>query len=395
MSDRLQKKILLIIFLAFVILFFSTIIFLYTQKNIHLYSFSQNIISYEIGFVPNGLLGSIIIKLKKVLNIQPAILLSFIYLLLHITNTGLFLILINNFARANFFIALFLIFNPVLIMFPLYDIGALFRKEAFVIFLLLFHFLISNLFIRKKISKCIYLKFVALVFIPGIIINCLISSIQFFLIPVHIIVIKNNLKITPRNLFALLTFFILLFFLIDYFKINTGHERLYKLTQEIIGNDQKISAAPFIWLKNNLYSSILLTIDEINNWENFHNVYLVRNYTLALIILLGPLIFIFSQLNFQNKSIHRNKILISLTPCLCLFFLGVDWGRWIHIIFMILIMYFSQFKFKKIIIPKNNYFILASIILVYVTSFGIPHCCAKNITLYGFWKNINFILNSF
>jgi len=109
-------------------------------------------------------------------------------------------------------------------------------------------------------------------------------------------------------------------FLIDYLKINTGHEHLYKLTQEIIGNDQKISAAPFIWLKNNLYTSILLTIDEIDNWENFHKVYLVRNYTLALIILLGPLIFIFSQLNFQNKSMQRNKILISLTPCLCLFF---------------------------------------------------------------------------
>jgi hypothetical protein len=395
MSDNLQKKILLIIFLAFVILFFSTIIFLYIQKNIHLYSFSQNIISYKIGFVPNGFLGSIIIKLKEVLNIEPAILLSFVYLLLHITNTGLFLILINNFARANFFITLFLIFNPALIMFPLYDIGALFRKEAFVIFLLLFHFLISNLFLRKKISKFIYIKILVLVIIPGIILNCLIYNVQFFLIPVHILVIKNNLNITRRNLFALLTFFILFFFLIDYLKINIDHEYLYKLTQEIIGNDQKISAAPFIWLENNLYTSILLTIYEINNWENFHKVYLIRNYTLALIILLVPLIFIFSQLNFQNKSIHRNKILISLTPCLCLFFLGVDWGRWIHIIFMTVIMYFSQFKFKKIIIPKNYYFVFTSIILVYVTSFGIPHCCAKNIALHGFWKNINFILNSF
>jgi hypothetical protein len=395
MSDNLQKKILLIIFLAFVILFFSTIIFLYIQKNIHLYSFSQNIISYKIGFVPNGFLGSIIIKLKEVLNIEPAILLSFVYLLLHITNTGLFLILINNFARANFFIALFLIFNPALIMFLLYDIGALFRKEAFVIFLLLFHFLISNLFLRKKISKFIYIKILVLVIIPGIILNCLIYNVQFFLIPVHILVIKNNLNITRRNLFALLTFFILFFFLIDYLKINIDHEYLYKLTQEIIGNDQKISAAPFIWLENNLYTSILLTIDEINNWENFHKVYLIRNYTLALIILLVPLIFIFSQLNFQNKSIHRNKILISLTPCLFLFFLGVDWGRWIHIIFMTVIMYFSQFKFKKIIIPKNYYFVFTSIILVYVTSFGIPHCCAKNIALHGFWKNINFILNSF
>jgi hypothetical protein len=55
MSDNLQKKILLIIFLAFVILFFSTIIFLYIQKNIHLYSFSQNIISYKINSPSLGL----------------------------------------------------------------------------------------------------------------------------------------------------------------------------------------------------------------------------------------------------------------------------------------------------------------------------------------------------
>ncbi len=350
-------------------------------------------ISYKLGFVPNGLLGSIILKLKEIFDLKTTTLISVIYLSLHTVNVGIFLILIKNFIRANFLIGAFLILHPILIVFPLYDIGALFRKEAFIIFLLLFHFFISNIFLKKKISKHSYQCLVILVIIPGIILNCLIYNLQFFLIPVHILIIDNNLAISRQKKIFLLIFFILFFFLIDYLKINTGYEYLYNITQSLIENEQEVLAAPFLWLKNNLISSILLTIKEIDNWKVLHNVNLITNYSLALFILIIPIFFIYLQLNFKSKPTHLYKILITLVPMLGLFFLGIDWGRWLHIIFITLIMYFSQFKFDVIIISKKCYYIFGSLILIYITSFGIPHCCAKSIFFFGFWKNINFILN--
>lgn len=395
MNDQLQKKILIIIFFVYAILFSTAITFIYLSKNIHLYSLSQNIISYKIGFVENGLLGSIIFKIKEFLNLHPTILISAIYLSLHITNLGLFLFLINNFIRANFLIGIFLILNPILIIFPLYDFGAIFRKEAFIIFLLLLHFLISSFFIEKKISKEVYTFLIKFLIIPGLIINCLIYNLQFLLIPIHILIMKNNLMISKKNLFIIVFFFSLYFFLIQYLKIKTGHQYLYELTQILIGNDLQIEIAPFLWLKNNIYSSIELTISEVSTWKNLHKINLITNYSIALLVLSGPFIFIFAHLNFYNKSKHLNKLLIYSSPSLAFFFLGVDWGRWFHIIFITIVMYFSQFKFEKIFISKIYYFVFMIMILLFSTSFGVPHCCAKNIFFYGFWRNVKFIFEIF
>ena len=82
---------------------------------------------------------------------------------------------------------------------------------------------------------------------------------------------------------------------------------------------------------------------------------------------------------------------LSIMPFLMLFFIGQDWGRWFHIILIVLFACFMQFKEKKLILPKNyTYKILTYVFIVFcILQFSftrIPHCCnlvRLNLNIFG------------
>jgi len=66
---------------------------------------------------------------------------------------------------------------------------------------------------------------------------------------------------------------------------------------------------------------------------------------------------------------------VSLIP---LFFVAIDWGRFIHIyIFMIFVSFLFDSCNKKIVIYK----IPLITVIIYASFWGIPHCCAQRPTL--------------
>ena len=73
------------------------------------------------------------------------------------------------------------------------------------------------------------------------------------------------------------------------------------------------------------------------------------------------------------------------------FFIGQDWGRWFHIILMLIVLSYMQFEEKKIIKFKTVYekiifFIILLFIIFQFTFTRIPHCCnlvRLNLDMYG------------
>jgi hypothetical protein len=101
-----------------------------------------------------------------------------------------------------------------------------------------------------------------------------------------------------------------------------------------------------------------------------------------------PIIFLFKS-STNNEKYKFILLLISIIPLFFLFFIGRDWGRWIHIILITTFCFYAQnLNIKKINFKLNNTYkyIVIIIFLSQLLFTRIPHCCniiSKNISLIG------------
>jgi hypothetical protein len=92
-----------------------------------------------------------------------------------------------------------------------------------------------------------------------------------------------------------------------------------------------------------------------------------------------PIFFLLFVTTDKNK-LYLVFISFSVVPFIFLFFIGRDWGRWMHIVIFLVFSCFIQFKEKKIHLPKNWRFKILSYIFIIFVVFQfaftrIPHCC--------------------
>ena len=73
-------------------------------------------------------------------------------LIFTIINIILFVLLLKKVSKKKF-LYIFLLLNPALILFPLYDTGGYLRKEIIVLTLMLVHTLVCNKYHNNKISQ--------------------------------------------------------------------------------------------------------------------------------------------------------------------------------------------------------------------------------------------------
>jgi len=112
-------------------------------------------------------------------------------------------------------------------------------------------------------------------------------------------------------------------------------------------------------------------------------------YYLAIFLFyLIPILFFLNKLTF-NADYKYTLLILSITPFFFLFFIARDWGRWMHIILIMIFCFYSQYVNKK---PKNiklkkKYKIYLFFFLIFQIFFTrIPHCCnliEKKISLIG------------
>ena len=382
MLNILNKNINLISFLFYFLIF--TYVYIFSLNNIiNLWTFNEVHINYSAGFLPRGLIGTIMLKLDS-LGFEKRIFFSSLFYIFTILNFLLFLNILKIKFK-NVLIFIFFVLNPSFILFNFYDLGGYARLEIFGIFSILLHTYLALIVDRQNEKIIFYNKYYFFLVIPILIVNVLIHEVNFFLIPFHIIltwliIIKQTSTYEKiKYYFPYLIFIpIALYF---WFNPITAEKALLIFDQ--IENKQNINASIIesIGMPILFRSEFSYMINPLTN---------LFKYLFIFLFYLTPVLIMFHLIDpFTKRKIFLNILVI--LPLFLLFYIGRDWGRWIHIILFVVFcinIYLINKRNYSIYKNKNKILVLffTMLILFQFTFTRIPHCCnlvEKNISITG------------
>ena len=396
-----------------ILIFFSPLFYYSFEYILNIWAYSDAFVNYSQGFIRRGLLGEIIINIHKFTNFKIFHIHSSIFLFITILNIILYINLLKKISDDRL-VYFFLIFNPAIILFPLYDTGGYLRKELFVITSMLIHTTVCSKFHNNKISINYYNKFLLFFNIPLIVTLTLNHGIQFFLIPFHFFlslniynskfnILKINDYFKKENLYLsayLFTLIPLFYFLLNPVELN----QLKLIYNNVVNYDKNILSSPIYFL------SVPLKITIVAETKNmFQSLNAIKTYFTIICFSILP-IFLFFNFYIKKNIINvKNYYFIFLTilPICLMFFIGRDWGRWINLIAFTTLLFFMQFKVKKNFNfnffekTKNIYYLIFKFIvfmcmLYYLIFMMVPHCCNNtNYHMGGLFENLKMAYEIF
>ena len=355
-----QKIINPLLFLIFNILFFPLINFyrILNENGGSEWLTAEWLINYNYGFVRRGGFGFLLDLVTNNFNSKLTLLiliLSFLYF--YIVNS----VLILYVSQKQNFISLILLFSPLFLFFPLYDIQGSFRKEllGFAIFL----YLLKNFKIKSN-------NYLILFFYTVSIFS---SEVNLLFYPFIVYFIFKNFEKTIFLKFLFLFSSINIIYIFFYlFFSNIFSEKFAKICNSLITSG----------LKNNicdgaLYSSSLNLYETIQKYGyinlNFDSIF---THFVILIIALLPLI----KSSWFKKNL--NIFILIFAYFLLFFIISADWGRWLHIfIFCITCLYFIEPGKQNL---KLNYLYKILIFIFYSQTWNVNH----------FKNNLNVFYNN-
>ena len=104
------------------------------QTTLSNYVYIENLINYEGGLVRRGFLGNLILEIYQLFKIHPIIIIQYIYLFAYLIFVVQFFIVSKNLWHYNPYIFILISLGSSVILFPIFDFDALFRKEIFFFF---------------------------------------------------------------------------------------------------------------------------------------------------------------------------------------------------------------------------------------------------------------------
>ena len=346
---KINNKILL--FSCFII--FYAIFNLYFKQNAgNDTSISEWLINYNGGFTRRGLGGEINIFISNIFDISLRSAIFYLQSLLHIIFIVFLYFYLKNF-YLNIF-QIFALFSPLFLIYPISEIESLGRKEI----LLLISFIISIHLTNKKFSAKLF-NYQILISFP---ILCLIWEQVVLFAPFYVVLIvyKNNLKTFKSSLkysFFIFTPSIVTFLLIFNNPLSMeGHKMMCEFLQNEFNERCYMSAV--LLVQNTIYFDTL----HIHTSAKFFPDYF--RYLLVFIIGFGFLHLSLITNHFTGKenfiSAHFKPIYLFFLlylPVVPLFVFGLDWGRWINIMYSLSIMlYFYLLKNSHI----TNFYVIRS-----------------------------------
>ena len=382
MLNIFNKNINLISFLFYFLIF--TYVYVFSLNNIiNLWTFNELHINYSAGFLPRGLIGTIMLKLDS-LGFEKRIFFSSLFYTFTILNFVLF-INILKIKFNNVLIFLFFVLNPSFILFNFYDLGGYARLEIFGIFSLLLHTYVALIADRNNKKLIFYNKYYFFLIFPILIVNVLIHEVNFFLIPFHII-LTWLIIIKQTSIYEKIKYYFpyLIFLPIAlYFWSNPITAEKALLIFDQIENKQNINASIIesIGMPILIRSEFSYMINPLTN---------LLKYFFIFLFYLIPILLVFHLVDRFTRQKTFLNILVIL-PLFLLFYIGRDWGRWIHIILFVVFcinIYLINKQSYSIYKNKNKIlvFLLTTLILFQFTFTRIPHCCnlvEKNISITG------------
>ena len=155
------------------------------------------------------------------------------------------------------------------------------------------------------------------------------------------------------------------------------HPFTKEFSQELYNNLQNKHGTDF-WI----WESIAGSLSERLNYEIDYMLNPSGNVFLYFYIFLfysAPIFFLLNKTTEKNRF-YLIYIFLSTLPFFFLFFIGRDWGRWMHIIIFLIFLCLIQFKEKKIELKKSYKYKVLTYLFIILVIFQfvftrIPHCC--------------------
>ena len=345
-------------FIYLLILGFCALVFLFSKHTVGNDStISEWLINYQGGLTRRGLIGEICFHVAKFFKSD----LRFTIFIFQVFSYLSFLYLTYKFFKdldINI-VALFSIFSPIFLLFPVAEIEVLARKEVFLyIYFLVFLFISDpSSRLHKYVNSYIFL-------ITPLV--CLIYEevILFFPFLVSCLVIQRKTK-TFINFFKICSLFtpsILIVLYFFFFPLSLENHELMKQSLLVNFNERCYM------------SCALLTVNDINQFGTITDFMYGQRTTLEifsyilryfLIILFGflPLFLLCGNSKLNNQNIFSNfkldnilfLLLFLFIPILPLFVFAYDWGRWVGMMITFsTFFYFFLYRYKYINTDFNN-----------------------------------------
>ena len=341
----MKKKINNYLFIYLLVLLSFSYFFLFIKHNVGNDStISEWLINYEGGFTKRGLIGQLTIELSRIFDSN---LRWVIFLLQSFACTVYFFLLFVFFKNLKFErIIILSIFTPIFILYPIAEIEVLARKEVLVFSLYITYLMIPRDSKFKFFSLTIFSFLSILIWEP---------IIFFFPLIIILEIIENNIEKINFIFFKIILSFIpslLVVFFIIMFPLNIDeHKSMALILKKEFGEDCYMSC-------NLLISKSSLLQQFQGNFGKYSLEVFIR-YSLIFLIGFFPLISLINNSSLKNKNLVLFKffekpiilILISLLPIIILFAMGYDWGRWVNVTYVMLVLtYFHLLKSSNFIL---------------------------------------------
>lgn len=377
-----SNLIILLLSITFLVTSFNTIEF-FLQKSLTQYT--DWLINYQAGFVRRGFVGEVFYQISDLLNLRLDILILVFIIFLYFSFYLNFYKIIRNIDIK--IIDLFIILSPLSFFYTAFEQKASGRKEIVFFYLLSFFILFV-----KKISP---IKQIAVITIFTAITTLTHSGLIFYNIYFLLLFVCLNYQLGFKKNIILLSpvFFsnLVILFLIS-FNSTFDQSDLNLMCQSIeeylpnCGNGDYINT---------------LTWGLHNNFEGNKKLWFSINY---FIFYLFNFIFCFGFFLYSsNKSKIKNlnyiyTIIICLIPSLPLYFIGADYGRYLHISYIssILIYYFllrENIVYRENIAINFRKIIIIPLLFFYSFTWTVPHCCNDGKPKFNF-RNMKNIINN-
>jgi len=378
LNINLRNK-FIIVLLTLALIFIIANFYRYYQ-NRTVYEYADWLINYQGGFVRRGLIGELLFQFYKLTKINLGFLI-FLFV------TSLYLLLFANFIyflgylKKNW-INLFIIFSPISILYPVMMSKVTGRKE--ILFLAFFSLLALVINKIKPEKLILYIT----LFLPVILLSH--AGMLFFLPYILILYFLANIKKSKTQIsINTIPFLVITFICVILIFIFSGTDyhvaKICDSIKEFVASDCE-TGGQIAWLK----TSLEYQLNEKRNLDLYPSYLMI--YPTALVLGFYPLIYLFFNSKFVDKKyLGINPSVILLVPLFLsipIYYLALDWGRYLHISYICSVfIYFYCMKYKIITANKlkfeyhnkkfTNTFLLALFIL-YSFSWTIPHCCEKN-----------------
>ncbi len=371
LSDTIFITYLLIVIFLY-LYFINTYCFnTYTQN----YAISDLLIHYDGEFIRRGFIGTVLLYLSNSFNFELKSIIKYFFYAVYLFYFLVYFIFLKNIFLKNKILFLFIIFSPLGILYPLYELESLLRKEIF-----LYLFYLSYLIIlQNNINTKIIILYLSII-LPLLI---LIHDGFIFFIPIFFLTwfiykdTKSYKTVILNMTFPLLMILLVTILHIKYIFEGNSPGYVDQIVSNLSNYDYHINKfAAFIWLERDLKEA-LITIFQNLNINN------LLRFILLISLSFIPVVYIFKKVKIVSK---KTKLIFFLTllSFSLIFIIALDWGRFMTVIFNLIIFFlvFSIEKYNKFSSLKfNNNLIILLFLIIYCSTWNPKTTLMEKINL--------------